>query len=191
MRQITAHLFLLATVLGILALVPVYPASTTDYMGWFGPPGNNFRYVNGTTVHPAIEVLGGGFDWTTTSGHCVTDAGGWVHFQASPVFFLAYGLVAFLLWTALISSLSRPGSGKVRAAILGLVATVLVLAASAWISWYGLLYLSCPADFGPPLVLATGLAAACLAAGAGVLILRARLAGVAWRGLVARTPRLP
>jgi hypothetical protein len=189
-RDGTGYLVLMVAALALLALLPLYPTTTTDYAGWFGPPGRNFRYVNGTTVHPAIEVLGGSFDWTTTSGSCVTDAGGWIHFVANPFLLLAFALAALAFWLLLLAALSWAGSEATKALILTVISLMLVVGASIWLVWYGLLFVACPTDFGVPRAVAAALAVLCLAVGLGVAILRGRLAALAWRPPALLGPRI-
>ncbi len=189
-RDGSGYLVLMVATLALLALLPLYPAYTTDYADWFGPPGRNFRYVNGTTFHPAIEVLGGTFDWTTSSGSCVTDSGGWIHFVANPFLLLAFALAALAIWFLLLAALSGTGSKATRASILSAISGMLVVGASIWLVWYGLLFVACPTDFGIPRAAAGALAALCLAVGLIVATLRSRLAGLPWRPPALLGPRI-
>jgi len=170
-------LALLIGVVSLLALLPLYPVGTTTFYGWFGPPGANSRWDNGTTFHPLTDVVGGGLDWRTSSGSCITDAGSWSRFQASPLLVVAWALAALGLWFVLSRTLL---SGRLDpdtlAAVFGVLGIIVVALSSVWLAWSGLLWLSCPGDFAVAQVTATALDFTCLGAGAGLLVAQRSLA---------------
>ncbi len=171
---------LLLAVLALLALVPAYPVDTVDYLGWFGPPGANFRYENGTTFHPLVEVVGGGFAWRTTWGRCITDVGGWVQYRASPIFLAAFLPVAAGLMLLLMHALFTARTERSRAARIGTLGALLVVLSTAWLVWYGVSWAVCPADVGPATAFAAALTAGCLATGLVLVGSRATVARLPW-----------
>jgi len=184
--QTGASTILLLAAASLLLLFPVYPAETTEYHGWFGPPGLNFRYENGTTYHPFTEVVGGGFDWTTTRGNCITDAGGWSHYRSSPLLVFTFGLAVAGLWLLLLRILAHCTTERGRGALLSAIVGVLVAASSVWLAWYGLLAASCPPDLGLPRRIAAGLTLFCLAVGLTLAVSRRGLARQTWRLMLPR-----
>ena len=169
-------LALLIGVASLLALLPVFPVWTTEFQGWFGPPGGNTRWVNGTTFHPMTEVLGGGLDWTTTTGGCITDAGSVSRFQASPLLVVAWALAVLGLWFGLSRALpARRLDPDGVAAAFGAIGIALASLASVWLVWSGLLWISCPADLAVAQATAAALEFACLGIGVGLIVARRAL----------------
>lgn len=172
MRKRTTYVLLLPVTLLLLAVLPIYPASSTETLGW---PRMYPEYVNGTAFLSIAELVGGGLDWTSETTNCALDAGRTIRYRAIPAVLVEYVVAAFAVWASLAIVLREAHSARARAGFWSGVGGSLLLTAGASLAMFETATILCPPDVELPRAFAAGVASAGVVTATALIISRNRL----------------